>query len=670
VLLLVLLAGVAGCQRDTPPDLILISLDTTRADRFSAVAENSLEFSPLWREGARFAAAASPTPITLPAHTSMFSGVDPNRHGIRNNGFRVAEDLPMLPERLSTAGYQTGAFISAYPLDREFGLARGFDRYDQPAGGQSTTSVLERKADATVQAALDWWQQRDRQKPGFLFVHLFDAHAPFDAPGVPDSAPITDRYDAEIAGMGKALAPLLEALRRSDRPFVLVLTGDHGEGLGDHGELDHGLLLYDSTLLVPMIWWGPGRFDAGERAGLPRLIDVAPTLLELAGADSLPDIQGVSLVPSLSGTAQTFPPAYAETAYGQFAYGVKPLRSVREGPLKWIGTDLPESQELFSWQEDRHEAVNRAAELPTEADALQLTAFDRPEPERVVTSRSETTKALQSLGYLGSAGGSAGRANAHPTSVVDIHRRLMMLQELDRSTHLAEALALAREIVDEAPDLAYARFVLGGLLAQSGDPQSAIAAFAQALALNPEDGEIHWRLAELLLSTGQDEASLPHWQAVITIDPDRIMARTNLAVALANLSRWEDAFAAIEPALANTRDGGTIDAALTIAEHTARYDVAAKLLEQHAAVTGQPIDGLRLGRLYLFAGNPGAAMSSFARIPAGTPAADVAAMGKAAALDQLGKAAEATALRDEVLRRNAMAHQLGLREFKVPTGAH
>lgn len=666
---LVLLAGVAGCRQDTPPDLILVSLDTTRADRFAAVAKASPELGPMWRDGARFAAAASPTPITLPAHASMLSGVDPNRHGIRNNGFRVAEDLPLLQERLSAAGYRTGAFVSAYPLDREFGLDRGFDRYDQPTGDPSATSVLERPARTTVQAALDWWRQREPEQPGFLFVHLFDAHAPFDAPGVPDSAPITDRYDAEIAGMGQALAPLLAALRESDRPFVLVLTGDHGEGLGEHGELDHGLFLYDSTLLVPMVWWAPGQFDAGERPGLPRLIDVAPTLLELAGVESLPDVQGVSLMPTLSGATQVLPPAYAESAYGQFAYGVRPLRSVREGALKWIGTDLPEAQELYAWQEDPRESDNRAAVMPNEADALQLVAFDRPEPEYVAANQSRSTRALQSLGYLGSAGASDGRADDHPATVIDIHRRLMTLQELDRSTHLADALALAREIVDEAPDLGYPRFVLGDLLAQSGDSRAAIAAFAQAIALNPEDAEIHWRLAELLLATGQDEASLPHWQAVIAIDPARSMARTNHAVALANLSRWDEAWATIEPALTRARDAGTLDAALTIAERTGRHAAAAALLEQHAALAGQPVDDLRLGRLYLYAGNPEAAIKSFARVPGGSPVADVAAMGKAAALDQLGKAAEAKALRDDVLRRAPLAHRFGLREFTMPAGA-
>lgn len=658
---------LAACSRpEPPPDLILVSLDTTRADRFAAVASGQPEWSPLWTGAIRFDAAASPTPITLPAHGSMLSGLSPNRHGLRNNGQRLGTSTPLLQERLQAAGYRTGAFVSAYPLHREFGLDRGFDTYDQPSGEVAGSAVLERPATVTVPAALDWWNA-DTSRPRFLMLHLFDAHAPYRPHGLPDGATVRERYDAEIGSMGRALAPLLSALRDSDRPFVLVLTGDHGEGLGDHDELDHGLLLYDSTLLVPMLWWAPGRFVAGQRRSLPRLVDIAPTLLDLAGAEPLPDIEGVSLVPTLSGETQALPAAYAESFYGQFAYGSQPIRSLREGPLKWIGTGEPGpagSHELYRWQDDPIESVNLAPAEPTIADAMQLAALDRPEPTNVIEPTADALRTLKSLGYLGQSRDST-RHDQNPAALAKVHQQIMALQELDRATQLPEAIRLARQLVEDAPDLQYGHFVLGDLLAHSGAGSEAIKSFKASLRGTLDDTQAHYRIAELHMQLGQDEAALPHWQAVLAMDPARAMARTNQAVALANLERWEEAWSVIEQVLQANQppDAGSLEAAVAIAEHAGRFADAATALRALSALPGHSVDALRLGSLELRAGQADLALKTFQSIAPDNPAADLAGMGAAASLTALGRQAEADTLRTAILQRNSAAHALGLRYF-------
>ncbi|WP_170113286.1 sulfatase-like hydrolase/transferase [Ahniella affigens] len=645
--------------------MIVVSLDTTRADRFAEIATSDPDWAPLWAESAHFAAAASPTPLTLPAHTSLFSAKNPNVTGVRNNGVRVPESLPLLADRLKARGYQTAAFVSAYPLDREFGLSRGFDVYDQATSADRGTTIEERPARATVPRAIDWLNQAGAD-PAFLFVHLFDAHAPYLPDGISEQADTAARYDGEIRAMGQALAPLFATLKARQRPFVLVVVGDHGEGLGDHGEYDHGLLLYDSTLLVPMLWWAPKMFAPGPRPGLPRLIDLTPTLLELAGAAPIEASEGISLLPALRGQDLAIPPAYAESYYGTQAYGTLPLRSLRDHDLKWIGTSALAEQELYDWSADPREQnnlVDADATQTANADRLQIAAFERPEPTALAGPDSEASRKLQSLGYVG-AGSTATSGNQHPNELIQIHARLTALQELDRQTHLSEAVTEAEALVSAAPNLPHIRVVLADLQEQAGNSAAALQTWQVAVALRPDDAQSHFRLATLLLRLGQDEASIPHWQAVQALDPGRLVAYTNHAVALANLQRWEQAWTALQPALAKvSTDDGTLDAAALIAAQTHRPADAAAALLRLATLRPAHVDWLKIGRLQWLAGDAKNALASFERVPSSQGAKDVAEMGAAAALEQLGRTSDADARRQAVQTRNPRAHAAGLQWF-------
>lgn len=662
---LLFLTLISACKPSRTVDIIVVSLDTTRADRFAEIAKNDPNWGPLWKESAYFHAAASPTPLTLPAHTSMFAAKNPNLTGVRQNGQRVPESLPLLSERLQAQGYETAAYVSAFPLDREFGLARGFSVYDQAASASTGSAIQERPARETVPKAVDWLSQAN-DGPKFLFVHLFDAHAPYLPSGINAQIDLKARYDGEIRAMGQALAPLFSALKERQRPFVLVVVGDHGEGLGDHGEHDHGLLLYDSTLLVPMLWWAPGEFSPGPRTGLPRLIDLAPTLIELAGAAPLENAEGISLLPALKGQELTIPAAYAESYYGTQAYGTLPLRSLREEGLKWIGTSKLTTQELYDWSKDPGEQRNLAGSDPAHtahADRLQISAFERPEPPALAGPDSDAARRLQSLGYVG--GGTASAAGQqHPNELASIHARLTALQELDRETQLPKAIGEAEALAAEAPKLPHIRVVLADLQELAGNPSAALQSWQAAVQLRPEDAEAHFRLASLHLRLGQDEASLPHWQAVQALDSARMVAYTNEAVALANLQRWEAAWTALQPALAHVdSDNGTLDAAALIAEQTNRPADAAAALLRLAALRPAQVDWLKIGRLQWLAGDAQAALQTFERVPTGQVGKDLADMGAAAALERLGRVDEATQRRNAVQARNPRAYAAGQKWF-------
>ncbi|MBL0042310.1 MAG: sulfatase-like hydrolase/transferase [Xanthomonadales bacterium] len=593
-------ALLSACSPDetAKPDLILVSLDTVRADVFADVAATNPVLARVLAASVRFKAAATSAPLTLPAHTSLLTGLDPNRHGVRNNGDRVATTVPLLAERLRAQGYRTTAVVSAFPLDRQFGLARGFDRYDQPAsagGPESSLAILERRGDASVDRALA--ELTPAAAPQFLWLHLFDAHAPYVAPGTPAGAGLREAYRAEVAYVAHQLGRLVVALEQRQRPFVLVVVGDHGEGLGDHDELDHGLLLYDSTVLVPMFWYAPDRFRPAMPKQTPRLIDVAPTLAAIAGIEDGVPTDGIDLQPLLlaAGDLQ-IPPAYAETRYPELAYRTLPLRSLRDGRWKLIATR--DETELYDLAEDAAETRDRSDEERARADAMQLDLWQRPEtaPQEAVMT-PEVARQLQGLGYVNTSRGDAIVAG-HPRSIVASHRRLVELQSMLGSAAPAQVLAQARQLATDEPGNAFAHELLGSLLLEQGDLAGAIAALDAAARLNPDNSETRYKLAEALMHAGRHVDALGHWQMLELLEPQRAGVWTNEAAALASLGNWAEAWAAIQQGLTlGANDANTLDNAALIAERLRRWGDAARLQQQRAGLAEPPFRDF--GRLAL-----------------------------------------------------------------------
>ncbi len=427
-LLAAALAGLAAVWRraevQPPTIVVVITLDTTRADRLSPYGFMDAEMPALdrlAREGVVFDQATSVAPLTLPAHTSLFTGLFPPGHGVRDNADpALAAGHTTLAEILRDKGFCTGAFVSSVVLHPDRGLAQGFEQYlGVSANDGRGPRALQRPADAVVSDAIRWLEDVGTC-PVFLWAHLYDPHRPYEPPE-PYRSRHFDPYIGEIAFADSQIGRLLEALERRgllDRT-VVVVAGDHGESLGEHGEEDHGIFVYESVLRIPLIIRPPGGArDASSpprRVGeVVRLVDVMPTLLELVGLP-VPPMDGVSLVGLMGGRgAGPGREAYAESMYPA-RFGWSPLRTLREGRYKLIEAPRPE---LYDLERDPFETRNIHAERAGVAQAmtarLQTIAQGGPEPAVGAEVPTDVRDRLQALGYVGSAPRPPRRSEGSP----------------------------------------------------------------------------------------------------------------------------------------------------------------------------------------------------------------------------------------------------------------
>jgi arylsulfatase A-like enzyme len=390
----------------TPLGVVLITLDTTRADRLSAYGfmdATMPALDRLARDGIVFDQALSPAPLTLPAHCSLFTGLYPPSHGVSDNADpALAEEYTTLAEVLRARGFRTAAFVGSEVLGPDRGLKQGFEHYDTGGLGTSESIRRQRPANEVIAQASGWLEQAGDSR-FFLWAHLYDAHRPYDPP--PPFESMVDPYIAEITFADSQIARLLEVLERRnllDRTIVVV-AGDHGESLGEHGERDHGIFLYESVLRVPLIMRVPG-LPARRIDDLVRLVDVMPTLTDLLGVPDRP-MDGVSLVDSMAGRQATLGlHAFSESLYPQ-RFGWSPLRALREGRFKVIDAPRPE---LYDIELDPLEQVNIYSHQRAKGDALvsHARALSSRLSARVAAKKgaipSNVRQSLLSLGYVGS----------------------------------------------------------------------------------------------------------------------------------------------------------------------------------------------------------------------------------------------------------------------------
>ena len=390
------------------PNLLLVTLDTTRADRLGVMGDETARtpvLDSLAASGVLFEQAYASVSLTLPSHTTILSGVDPNLHGVHdNNRFLVPESLETLPERLAARGYDTAAFVAAAVLDSSFGLDRGFHLYDDGvtlSRNPLQLAVPSRRGAVVTDLALAWLD-RERSRPFFLWVHYYDVHTPRRPP--PPFEEIGDPYAGELAYVDAQLGRLLEGVRRAaaERETLTVVVGDHGESLGQHGEFTHGLLAYDSTLHVPLIAAGPG-FPAGIRSSsLARTIDVAPTILAAVGEPALAASSGIPLQERLAGDDAQEVVGYFESHGPSFGLGWQPIEGIRTSRFKY--TAEPKPVELYEVREDPGELRNRADELPETVARMErlhgaLTGGETPAAPSAELS-PELAEQLAALGYV------------------------------------------------------------------------------------------------------------------------------------------------------------------------------------------------------------------------------------------------------------------------------
>jgi arylsulfatase A-like enzyme/Tfp pilus assembly protein PilF len=540
------------------PDVVLVTIDTIRADRVGCYGDPSARtpiLDGLAARGVRFARALTASPLTLPAHATLMTGVDPPRHGLHDNGLAaLPESLPTLAGAFARAGYATGAFVAAGVLDRRFGLDRGFDVYDDRLTAEyvGEYGYPERDAAAVTDAALDWAAGLESGRPYFLWVHYYDPHSPYLSHGTTAAnASEGERYAAEIAFTDEQLGRLLAALPGDSERRIVAAVGDHGEMLGEHGERAHGLLLYRASLEVPLIVTARG-LEAGrvvERGVATR--DLGPSLLRLA---RVPAPEGLdSALPELSGgTGDALAPVYSEAWLPSTAYGWSSMLAVTLGSHRYVQAPRPE---LYDFVADPAEARNlvleepeRAAEMREVLGSFAVAPGDAPEARPV--DDPELAARLRALGYLSGVTGagsdaidpkdgiallaefeaakrllSEGDVWAARARLDDLVRRnpsnvpfLMRAADAQFATgNAARGMALLERAAEINPRLDFLRLRIANARLGAGDAEGAGTAFREALELNPRLSGAWLGLAQLAAMAGDGAAERRRLEEAVAV---------------------------------------------------------------------------------------------------------------------------------------------------------
>ena len=503
----------ASLRGDDEYNVLLITVDTIRADRIGAYGFEEIDtpiIDSLAARGVTFTRAYSPTPLTLPSHTSIFSGTFPPYHGVRDNAAFVAPpELTMMAELFHANGYSTAAFVGAFVLDSRWGLEQGFetyfDEFELPRQHIVELGAVQRPANEVIDAALEWLGG-EGSPPFFLWVHLYDPHTPY-APPEPYKSRYEDRpYLGEIAFTDAQIGRLLEALQTRglwDNTFV-VLAGDHGESLGEHHEIEHGFFIYEESTHVPLIVSLPfAQLQGIRRSELVSLVDILPTIVEMSGLAAPPELQGLSLVPLFFGQPDDWRQyVYSETFYPRYHFGWSELQAVQDDRYKLI---LSPDPELFDLVEDPDESINLVDErastfvrLNRAAEALIARYGEGASRAGVVQIDEETRQRLASLGYLGGfRPGDDHDQEALPTprDKIGTYNDLLRAKSLKRRGRLEEAQALLEQILVNESGAIDAYLTLGNLHSEQGRHIEAIAVFEVALAEKPENTSLVLLLA-------------------------------------------------------------------------------------------------------------------------------------------------------------------------------
>lgn len=555
----------AGPRRNVPRgerSLLLVTVDTTRADRLGPYGAENVETPTLDRlaeGGILFERAYSVAPITLVAHTSMLTGLHPPRHGVRNNGTHYVEpEITTLAERLRDEGYRTAAVVSASVLERRYGLNQGFELYDDDLSESRERHprvVPDRPAEFTVDHARAWLDGLGEDERFFLWVHFYDPHASYSPP-----PPFRDTYrerlyDGEIAYMDREIGRLLQHPRLRGGDALVALAGDHGESLGEHGENTHAILAYDSTLHVPMILDVPGGPEGVRIDRTVSQVDLMPTLLELLGMDVQSDLDGTSLLPLLEGRAPARTRShYSETYLPYYTYGWAKLKVLRQGDWKYIEAPTPE---LYDLSRDPRELSNlyerepgRAHDMTRDLGEL-LAQVEDPEAEAELALDPDSVAKLQALGYLamGTQPPPAAGERPDPKDVIDIHTGLERARQLARDRLFDQAIEVLTGVMRRDPNNLAGLLDLAGVLEADDQLDRAEEILDRALGLDPNNPRIQLELAGLETRRGDHEKALELVDVALGLDERSPGAWIQKAQILQNLGRGDEAATVLEEAL-------------------------------------------------------------------------------------------------------------------------
>lgn len=602
VVFLACLLGLAGaCEKSTSeternkplpagPSVLLITLDTTRADRLGCYGHEQAKtpaLDSIAQVGVRFEQAFCQVPLTLPSHVSLLSGTLPPSNGIHTNGAAaIDKNLPSLAGAFKERGYETAAFVSAWVLDSMFGLDRGFDHYGDKLAhaGATVPFPQQRPANAVCDDALAWLQTQG-ETPYFVWVHFFDPHDPYDPPREYREQ-CDDLYDGEIAFMDSQIRRLTDWIKANDsiQETLIVIAGDHGEAFMEHGETTHGLFLYDTTMRVPLIMSWPTVLPENRvvKTGV-RLIDVFPTIVDIMGWEEIDGLQGESLKPSFQ--TDEFPPlpAYGETQYAKVGFGWAPLRSYTTQQWKYIEAPKPE---LYDRNLDPEESMNVAGKYPEVVARLHreleesITGLPTFSTEAVALD-PRNKQAMESLGYVGGAASSnrddSDMLRRDPKDMLEVLDRFHIAKGFLKERRFAAAADILLAITKASPEsdefhaalsaayLELGRFKeaeresrfslrtvpddphklcrLGDSLFRQKRVAEAVKCYKKSLESSPGHAPAHNKLGVIYFQNNDLHNALHHLGRSVELNPNSPSALTNLAsvhIQMGNLKRGDE----------------------------------------------------------------------------------------------------------------------------------
>lgn len=502
LLILIATLFLLGGNSKTMPkyNVLLISIDTLRADALGCYgnSQKTPAIDSLAARSVLFENTISQVPLTLPSHATILTGLFPPQHGIRNNEiFVLPQKITTIAEMFQKNGYKTGAVVGSFALDSGFGIAQGFDQYDDQIdpGSNSETPYVERRAEAVWNHGRQWIEKRT--SPWFCFLHFYDPHTAYAPP-----KPYPQTYFGEVAYVDSVLAQLFEFLRTHNlyNTTIIVLLSDHGESLGEHGEASHGVFLYDATLKVPLIISVPD-LKSSRISQVVRLADVAPTILELAGLPDLPSQSspaGISLVSMMKGQPKDLA-AYSETYYTNLLMGWAPLHSIRTGQFKWIDAPTPEFYNLSSDPKENKNLYSSGSVPASMKREMERFAATKPVAPQDLQTDPEVRERLASLGYVtGSSSIPEGSATFDPKNGIQTWSKIEAAVTSAQIGKLPEAEKGLKEALQDQPDNVIAQKFLANVLVREKKDDEAISYLKKAMNSKLHQEETRVDLAKLL----------------------------------------------------------------------------------------------------------------------------------------------------------------------------
>ena len=550
---------VTACERSTEttatptkPNIVVITVDTLRADRlgcYGYAPAKTPHIDSLAGDGVLVSRSIAAAPLTLPTHTTIFTGLEPPAHGVRDNGlYHVPDEATTLAELLKARGYRTQAFVSAMVLHRRYNLSQGFEGYDDELWGEADPMAFqfrERTAERTTDRVLSWLDSNvapsDEGSPFFLWVHYFDPHAPHAPP--PDAAAVAATpYDGEVVEVDRHIGRLLGALKSKGaaEDTIVVFTSDHGESLGEHGEKTHAIFIYESTVRVPLIVRYPRALPPGKTyAGTVRSVDILPTVLGLAGLEPTAS-QGVDLSAALaSNEARASPPQYSESLHPQLAYGMAPLQGLRVDEWTYIRAPTPELYDRTKDPGETRNLLDPSVELAPEArkelesrassmDQLLDGILERVEAQALGVQAKplddQTADMLRSLGYMGDEGAEKGLSGMDPKDGLPIYARIEEGRRHHNAGEYAECVNALASVLKRLPKNTFALNTLAACELKLGELAKAERHYVQSLAAEPRQHLVLVQLGRMQLAQGRPKEARKMFADALGVLPSSVEA--------------------------------------------------------------------------------------------------------------------------------------------------